>query len=174
MSGIAGRIVLASLAVAATAIGVMAIGVLAYGGAVFEQLMVEHGETVAAARAMFDQTVSATFGLAGVVATAVSLALALLLARRIERPLGQVGRAARRRRRPLRACPSHRPRGDPLVGGLLQPDGRAPRGTGAVPARVHRERGARAAHPVDEPPGLPRGAARRGHAARPRHVRVPA
>ncbi|TME86115.1 MAG: HAMP domain-containing protein, partial [Chloroflexi bacterium] len=96
MSGIAGRIVLASLAVAATAIGVMAIGVLAYGGAVFEQLMVEHGETVAAARAMFDQTVSATFGLAGIVATAVSLALALLLARRIERPLGQVGRAARR------------------------------------------------------------------------------
>ncbi|TMC00483.1 MAG: hypothetical protein E6J35_12235, partial [Chloroflexi bacterium] len=84
MSGIAGRIVLASLAVAATAIGVMAIGVLAYGGAVFEQLMVEHGETVAAARAMFDQTVSATFGLAGIVATAVSLALALLLARRIE------------------------------------------------------------------------------------------
>jgi len=96
MSGIAGRIVLASVAVAATAIGVMAIGVLVYGGAVFEQLMVEHGETVAAARAMFDQTVSATFGLAGIVATAVSLALALLLARRIERPLGQVGRAARR------------------------------------------------------------------------------
>src|SRR5437867_2505360 len=87
---------------------------------------------------------------------------------------GRTRGAARRRRRPLRACPSHRPRGDPLVGGLLQPDGRAPRGTGAVPARVHRERGARAAHSVDEPPGLPRGAARRGHAARPRHVRVPA
>ena len=93
MSGIAGRIVLASVAVAATAIGVVAIGVLVFGGAAFEQLMVEHGETVAAARAMFDQTVSATVVLAGIAAAAVSVAL---LARRIGRPLRQVGRAARR------------------------------------------------------------------------------
>jgi signal transduction histidine kinase len=96
MSGIAGRIVLASVVVAATAIGVIAVGVLVYGEASFEQLMVEHGETVAAARAMFEQTVSAAFVVAGFAAVVVSLVLALLLARRIERPLGQVGRAARR------------------------------------------------------------------------------
>jgi len=96
MSGIAGRIVLASVAVAATAIGVVAVGVLVYGEAAFENLMVEHGETVAAARAMFEQTVSAAFVLAGIAAAAVSLALALLLARRIERPLSQLGHAARR------------------------------------------------------------------------------
>ena len=96
MSGIAGRIVVASVAVAATAIGVVAIGVLVFGGAAFEQLMVEHGETVAAARAMFDQTVSATVVIAGIAAAAVSVALAVLLARRIGRPLTQVGHAARR------------------------------------------------------------------------------
>src|SRR6266511_4917028 len=65
-------------------IGVVAIGVLVYGEATFEQLMVEHGETVAVARAMFEQTVSAAFVLAGLAAAAVSLTLALLLARRIE------------------------------------------------------------------------------------------
>ncbi len=96
MSGIASRIVLASVAVAATAIGIVTVGVLVYGAAAFEQLMVEHGETVAAARAMFEQSVSATFVLAAVAAAAVSLALAFLLARRIERPLQQLGRAARR------------------------------------------------------------------------------
>ena len=46
------------------------------------------------------------------------------------------------------------------------------RGAGADAARLHRQRGARAADAADQPAGLPRGAARRRHHRRPRHVRV--
>ena len=95
LNGITPRIAVASLAVAAVAIVLVGIGVLGVAADAFKRLMVEHGESAEAARAMFDQTVSGVFLGAAVVAVLVSLALAMLLARRLARPLEQIGRAAR-------------------------------------------------------------------------------
>ena len=47
-----------------------------------------------------------------------------------------------------------------------------PRGPGADAPRLHRQRRPRAADAADEPPGLPRGAARRRHRGRSRDLRV--
>ena len=58
--------------------------------------MVEHGESVARAREMFDESVTRVFVVAAGVAAAASAALAVVVARRISRPLRQVGRASRR------------------------------------------------------------------------------
>ena len=94
-TGIATRVALVSLAVATSAFIVLAIGVLWFGAAAFERLMVEHGETVAVARAMFMDTVAVSFALAGVTAAAVAGVLAVALSRRVTRPLEDIGRAAR-------------------------------------------------------------------------------
>lgn len=96
MSGIAARIALAALAVAGAAVGVLALGVLGFGGAAFERLMVEHGETVASARLMFDQTVTAFFLVAALTAAAGATLLAIVLARRLTRPLAAIAAASRR------------------------------------------------------------------------------
>ncbi len=96
MDRIATRIFLASVGVAGAAVLVVSIGVLGFSAVAFERLMVEHGETVANARAMFEQTVSSVFLAAAVGAALASVALALLLATRISRPLREIGAAARR------------------------------------------------------------------------------
>ena len=96
MRGIAGRIALASILVAGCAVAIIAVGVFVVGGASFERIMVEHGESVAGAREMFDETVTRVFVVAAGVAAAASAALAVVVARRISRPLRQVGRASRR------------------------------------------------------------------------------
>jgi two-component system sensor histidine kinase BaeS len=96
MDRIATRIFLASLAVASAAVLVVSIGVLGFSATAFEQLMIEHGESVANARAMFEQTVSSVFLAAAVGAAVASVALAMLLASRISRPIREVGAAARR------------------------------------------------------------------------------
>ena len=96
MDRIATRIFLASLAVAGAAVLVMSVGVLGFSAAAFERLMVEHGETVASAQAMFEQTVSSVFLAAAAAAALASVALAVLLATRISRPLREIGAAARR------------------------------------------------------------------------------
>jgi signal transduction histidine kinase len=95
LHGIAGRIALAALVVTAMAVAVVAVGVLGVGAVVFERLMVEHGQTAADARTMFDATVSMTFLAAAMVAFVAAVALAVGLARRLARPLEQIGRAAR-------------------------------------------------------------------------------
>lgn len=96
MSTIAARIALACLAVAGAAVGVVGVGVLGFGGAAFERIMVEHGETAAAARQMFDQAVTLFFIAAVVTAAAAAAVLAILLARRLSRPLAEIAVAARR------------------------------------------------------------------------------
>ena len=96
LRGIAARIALVSLVVTLAAAAVIAIGVLAVSSALFAQLMVQHGSTTAAAHAMFDQTVTAVFGGALLVAAVVSGVLAVVLARRLAQPLEAVGRAAQR------------------------------------------------------------------------------
>jgi len=96
VSGLAWRIALACLAVVAVATAVIAAGVLIFGQRSFEQLMSEHGGTVADARDMFERTVTLFF-LAGVGAAALaSAALAVVLSRRISAPLARLGAASGR------------------------------------------------------------------------------
>jgi two-component system, OmpR family, sensor histidine kinase BaeS len=94
VNGVVVRLVLACLFVVALAVAVIATGVLVFGQRAFEQLMMEHGESVAGARAMFEQTVTAFFVVAVVAAAVVSLGVATLLARWLSKPLRRVGRAA--------------------------------------------------------------------------------
>ena len=96
LGGIAARIALASLLVSAAAIIVIAVGVLGFGQSAFQQLMMQHGATAAAAHQMFQQTVTAFFLGAALMAGSVSILLAVLLARRLSHPLDEIGRAARR------------------------------------------------------------------------------
>lgn len=96
MNGIAGRIAAASLAVAVAVATILALGVFVFSASAFERLMVEHGSTVGDAQAMFDETVARFFIGALVVAAAASVALSIVLAGRISRPLREIGTAARR------------------------------------------------------------------------------
>ncbi len=96
MNGIASRIAVASLAVAFAVAAILTLGVLAFSASAFERLMVEHGSTVNAAHDMFDETVTRFFIGSLAVAAAASIGLSVALARRISRPLREVGAAARR------------------------------------------------------------------------------
>ncbi len=94
--GIGVHIAAASIGVSALALAIVAIGVQRVGGGEFEQLMVQHGASVAAARDMFQASV--TWVLLGAVAAAVSMTLFLAasLARWMARPLMRVTDAAAR------------------------------------------------------------------------------
>lgn len=94
--GLGGRIALAAFAVALVAVATIATGILVLGSHVFEELMMAHGESRAAAQAMWNQTVLGVLAVAAVIALVVSVALGLLLAGMISRPLERVGSAARR------------------------------------------------------------------------------
>ena len=95
MNGIAGRIAAASLVVAVAVAAILTLGVFAFSAVAFERLMVEHGSTVVAAREMFDETITRFFFGSLAVAAGASIALSVALARRISRPLRQIGAAAR-------------------------------------------------------------------------------
>jgi signal transduction histidine kinase len=92
---IAVRIAVGSLLVTSAAVLVIAIGVLVVSQSLFQRLMEAHGATAAAAKGMFEQTVGAVFGVVLVLAAGLSLALAVLLARHLSRPLERIGRASR-------------------------------------------------------------------------------
>src|SRR5712692_10200050 len=94
--GIALRIALLSLLVTAVAVTVIAVGVLGVAQATFNRLMLEAGESAAAAHAMFDQSVVPVFIVAAAIGAAISLLLASLLAIRLAGPLDDIARAARR------------------------------------------------------------------------------
>jgi signal transduction histidine kinase len=96
LGGIAARIAVACLLVSATAILVIGVGVLGFGQSAFQNLMTEHGTSAAAAHQMFEQTISAFFLGAALLAGSVSVLLAVLLGRRLSHPLDEIGRAARR------------------------------------------------------------------------------
>ena len=96
MNGIAGRIAAASLGVAVVVAVTLALGVFVFSAAAFERLMTEHGFAVTDTRDMFNATITRFFVLALVVAAAASIALSVVLARRISRPLREIGSAARR------------------------------------------------------------------------------
>lgn len=94
--GLALRIGLVALAVSAVGVGILAFGVWVIGGQTFKDLMMEIGDSADHAQAMFEQSFRDVIVLAVVVAIVAATALGLLLARRLSRPLAEVGAAARR------------------------------------------------------------------------------
>ncbi len=94
--GIAGRIALAAIASAAVGLAILAIGVAVVGADIFTALMVEAGDSADHAREMYDSSVTTVVIAAAAVAVIASIALAVILARMLARPLAEVGRAARR------------------------------------------------------------------------------
>jgi len=94
--GIGAHIAAASIGVAALALAIVAIGVQRVGGAEFEQLMVQHGASVAAARDMFQSSVTLVLLAAVGAAICTTLFLAAWLARWMSRPLMRVSEAAAR------------------------------------------------------------------------------
>ncbi len=95
LKSIAVRIALAAVVVSALAVGVVAVGVLVVGQNTFNHLMEEHGASAAVSQAMFNDSITRVLLMASGLAIAGSLALAILLARTIDRPLGELARAAR-------------------------------------------------------------------------------
>src|SRR5438874_5090783 len=95
MRGLAGQIALGAIAVALVVALVLAIGTLAFSSASFAQLMVDHGETLAAAQAMFEESVTRFFVAALGVAALAGVALAIFVARRVASPLREVSEAAK-------------------------------------------------------------------------------
>ena len=94
--GIAARIALGALASAVLGISILALGVAIIGAETFTAMMIETGDTATHAREMYDTSVMSVVVIAVVVAVLASLGLAVLLARRLTRPLADVGSAARR------------------------------------------------------------------------------
>ncbi len=92
--GISARFLSASLAVAGIALAIVAVGVLRVGAASFEALMVAAGASADHAREMFDSSVTVVFLVAAGVASVVAVALALVLARRLARPIEDLATAA--------------------------------------------------------------------------------
>ncbi len=90
------RILLALLAVVAVALAIVAFGVLRVGADVFASLMVAAGDSADHARAMFDESVTLVLAVAAVVAGGVAVALAVVFARRLARPIETMARAADR------------------------------------------------------------------------------
>ena len=111
---------------------------------------------------------------ASIVAVLASVGLAIVLARMLARPLAEIGErgAADRRWRLRRSRPARGTRGARQPRRFVQPDGRLAGAAGGDAPRLHRQRGARAAHAADEPAGLSRGPARRRHHRRPGDLRV--
>lgn len=94
--GIAFRIALVALVASVAAVAILAMGVWVIGGDTFARLMIAAGETAEHAHEMFDQSVTGVLLTAVAIAVLASVALAVILARRIVRPLRDMGEAARR------------------------------------------------------------------------------
>jgi len=95
MRGLAGQIAVAAIGVAVVVGIVLTVGTLAFASMSFAQLMVDHGETVAAAQAMFQESVARFFVAALGVAAIASVALAIFIGRRVASPLREVSDAAK-------------------------------------------------------------------------------
>jgi signal transduction histidine kinase len=89
-------ITFASLIVAFAAIAVIAIGVLVVAQSTFDRLMVQAGASAVDAQAMFDHSVTTIFGAAVLIAVAISVAMAVVLAAWLSRPVRLMALAAER------------------------------------------------------------------------------
>ena len=92
--GIGLHIAAASIGVSAIALAIVAVGVERVGGAEFEQLMIKHGASVAAARDMFQGSVTVVLLAAVAAAVSTTVFLAASLARWMSRPVMRVADAA--------------------------------------------------------------------------------
>jgi signal transduction histidine kinase len=90
------RFLAAALVVAGVALAIVAVGVIRVGGEAFASLMIAAGDSADHAQEMFDASVTVVLGLAGLVAAVVAVALAMLFARRLARPIEQLADAAER------------------------------------------------------------------------------
>ena len=95
MRGLASQVALAVAGVAAVVGIVLTIGTLAFASTSFAQLMVDHGETLAAAQAMFQESVARFFVAALAIAAVASVGLAIFIGRRVASPLREVSEAAK-------------------------------------------------------------------------------
>lgn len=84
------------MAIALLVMVVIVGGVLIVGRSTFQELMSLHGATAALSYAMFDESVTRIVVVAALIAFLGALILAILAARLIERPIGEVASAARR------------------------------------------------------------------------------
>ena len=94
--GIATRIAAAALLAAATGIGILVVGVVVVGSNIFAALMVNAGDSAQHARRMYDAAVGQVVVGAAVIAAIASILLAIVMARRLSKPLAEIGAAARR------------------------------------------------------------------------------
>jgi signal transduction histidine kinase len=90
------RFLLASLAVALVTVGIVTVGVLRVGGEAFASLMTAAGDSAEHAREMFDASVATVAWFAAAVGVVVAVALSVLLARRLARPIERMAGAADR------------------------------------------------------------------------------
>jgi signal transduction histidine kinase len=96
LRSLATGITLASLIVAFVAIAVIAVGVLVVAQSTFDRLMVQAGASAVDAQAMFDHSVTTIFGAAVLIAAAISVAVAVVLAAWLSRPVREMALAAER------------------------------------------------------------------------------
>ncbi len=94
--GIATRIALAALLVAVVAMAVLGLGVLVIGGQTFGDLMEALGSDVSRSESMFQDSVGRVVLVSLVVAVALSVTLAMVIGRRLARPVREASEAARR------------------------------------------------------------------------------
>src|SRR4051812_28880350 len=90
------RIALTAMLVAGIVLAIVAVGVMRIGGDAFMSLMVAAGQPAAHAREMFDESVTFVVVIAAVVGAIVGLAAAVLLGRRLARPLESLADVAGR------------------------------------------------------------------------------
>ncbi len=96
LDSIEARIALSALLVAVVAMGVLGLGVLLVGGQTFADLMVGLGADVSESESMFQDSVGRVLLVSLLLAVGLSVALAMLIGRRLARPLRDAGDAARR------------------------------------------------------------------------------
>lgn len=93
---LAARIALAATAVAALSVAVVVAGVLLVSSSIFDQLMIQHGATIAVSHQMFTESVTRIVVVTAAVGLVGAILLALFFGRHMERPLAELGHAARR------------------------------------------------------------------------------
>ena len=96
LGGIGGRVAMAALAAVLIAVVIIAMGVTVVGGDLFVQLMMLQGAAANQARAMFDESVNRVVFVAVAVAVIAATFVAVVLGRRLSRPLQRLDDAARR------------------------------------------------------------------------------
>ncbi len=96
LDGIAARIAIAAILVAVAAMGVLGLGVLVIGGQTFQDLMVALGVDVSRSESMFQESVGRVLVVSLVVAMGLAVVLALVIGRRLARPVREASVAAQR------------------------------------------------------------------------------